>query len=132
MPKIPIAEIKVGNRNRFDIGNIQELAEDIQRYGLLHPPVVTAEKELVAGYRRLKAVELLGWTEASVTMVEPQQSLVQFDMQLAENIQRKDLNPLEISEAILERKHRFEQVYGEIKQGGDHIREIEEKSKVRT
>ena len=129
MPKIPIAEIKIGFRTRTEVGNIQELAEDIHQHGLLHPLVVTAEKELVAGYRRLKAVEQLGWTTVPVTIVEPQQSLAQFDMQLAENIQRKELNPLEISEAILERKHRFEQVYGEIERGGDHCSE-EYKSKV--
>ena len=128
MPNVPIIEIKVSFRTRFDVGNIAELAEDIQRHGLLHPLVVTPENELVAGYRRLKAVELLGWKEVSVTIVTPAQSLAQFDMQLSENMKRKELNILELSEAILERKHRFEQVCGKIQNGGDHCSEEYQKS----
>ncbi|MDI6782823.1 MAG: ParB N-terminal domain-containing protein [bacterium] len=130
MPKIPITEIKVSFRARTDIGNISELAEDIKQHGLLHPLVVTPEKELVAGYRRLKAAESLGWKEVPVTSVEPKQSLDQFDIQLSENMNRKELNPLELSDAILERKHRFEQVYGKIERGGDHCSAQYQESKV--
>jgi hypothetical protein len=71
MLKVSITEIKVGYRARFDIGNISELAEDINQHGMLHPLVVTPEYELIAGYRRLKAVELLGWQEIPVTIQVP-------------------------------------------------------------
>ncbi|MCX7919912.1 MAG: hypothetical protein N3A72_09985 [bacterium] len=43
MPNLSISQINVGNRIRFEVGNIEELAEDIRQYGLLHPLVVTAE-----------------------------------------------------------------------------------------
>jgi hypothetical protein len=144
--KLAISEIKVGFRARFDIGNIAELVEDIKTHGLLHPVVITPDYELIAGYRRLKAAESLGWLEIPITIQVPSTkyevpstnnssfvlssvlSLVQYDMQLSENMNRKELNPLELSEAILERKHRFEQVYGKIQNGGDHTSEEYQKS----
>ncbi|MCX7920382.1 MAG: ParB/RepB/Spo0J family partition protein [bacterium] len=139
MTKVSISSIIVTSRVRTDLGNIIELAEDIKLHGLLHPVVINTQNELIAGYRRLKAVELLGWTEIPVSIqgtstndeilntgiesqLESQSAmflLSKLDMQLAENIKRKDLNPMEIAEAILERKHRFEQRYGPIQQGGD-------------
>ena len=120
MSKLPIAEIIIPTRVRSDLGNISALAEDIKIHGLLHPVVVNSQQELVAGYRRLQAAVSLGWTEIPVTIISTESSLAQFDMYLAENMKRKDLNPLEISEAILERKHRFEQVHGRIENGGYH------------
>ncbi|MCX7919282.1 MAG: ParB N-terminal domain-containing protein [bacterium] len=173
MQNVSIASIKIGFRARFDFGNITELAEDIKHHGLLHPIVVTSDYALIAGFRRLKAAELLGWQEIpaivqiqsskeeiagnetkftipnsnnkiesslnyTLTKLEinsqDKQSAIsklkQFDMQLSENMQRKDLTPLELCEAILERKHRFEQVYGKIKHGGDHMSEEYQKSKL--
>jgi ParB family transcriptional regulator, chromosome partitioning protein len=120
MPNIFISNIIIPSRIRADLGNLTELTEDIKLHGLLHPIVVNSQHELVAGYRRLQAVVSLGWTEIPVTLIDTLSSLSQFDLQLAENMKRKDLNPLEISEAILERKHRFEQVHGSISKGGDH------------
>jgi hypothetical protein len=120
MSKLPIAEIIVRPRVRSDLGNISEFAEDIKNRGMLHPVIVNQNRELVAGYRRLQVAVSLGWTEIPVTIIPTEPSLAQFDMQLAENMKRKNLNPLEISEAILERKHRFEQVHGKIENGGYH------------
>lgn len=34
---------------RFDLGNVQELADNIRQYGLLHPIVVNEQFELIAG-----------------------------------------------------------------------------------
>ena len=95
---------------------------------MIYPVLVNHQMELIAGYRRLKAAELLGWTEVPVIImaIKPDtetpgsaDSLTEYDLHLSENIQRQALTPLEISDAIVERKHRFEQVYGPIKNGGD-------------
>jgi ParB family transcriptional regulator, chromosome partitioning protein len=129
MTKIALKEIKVGFRTRFDNGNIAELTEDIKLHGLLHPIIVSPDNELIAGFRRLKAIESLGWNEIPISIIDSKQSLDQFDIQISENMQRKDLNPLEISDAILERKHRFEQIYGKIQNGGDHCSEEYQKSR---
>ena len=64
--KLRISEIKIGQRFRKDLGDIDSLAESIKEIGLLHPPVVNERNELVAGYRRLEACKLLGWREIPV------------------------------------------------------------------
>ncbi|MDI6784475.1 MAG: ParB/RepB/Spo0J family partition protein, partial [bacterium] len=115
--KLPISEIRILNHIRYDTGLIQALAENIAEFGLLHPLVVNEHYELIAGFRRLKAVELLGWTEVPVTIISPTNELKKLDTSLHENFRRKDLNPLEVCEAILERKHRWEKLYGPIKPG---------------
>lgn len=61
-----VADIKVGNRVRADLGDIEELAESIKAHGLLHPPTVDPTDTLSAGRRRLEAVKLLGWDTVEV------------------------------------------------------------------
>ena len=53
---IDISKIKVAERIRKDFGNIKELADDIKENGLINPPVVTPDFELIAGERRLRAL----------------------------------------------------------------------------
>ena len=114
---LPISSIRVNTPIRYDFGTIQSLAENIAEFGMLHPIVINEQYELIAGFRRLKAVELLGWTEVPVTIISPANELKKFDTSLHENYRRKDLNPLEFCDAILERKHRWEKLYGPIKPG---------------
>lgn len=148
---VSISTIKIPEQQkRLNPGNLTEtggLAENIKKYGMLHPILVTEESTksqvpstnnsslllphssfcyvLIAGYRRLKAAESLGWTEVPVTIIaanpEPDttNTLAEYDLHLSENIKRKGLTPIELSEVVLERKYRFEQIYGPIKNGGD-------------
>ena len=64
-----IDSIKIGKRFRKDLGDIDSLAESINRYGLFHPIVITPEGQLMAGYRRLKACKRLGWSTIAVTVI---------------------------------------------------------------
>lgn len=61
--KIPIDKITIRSRFRKDLGNLQLLAKSISSYSLLNPITVRREKDgvftLLAGFRRLKAHELL-------------------------------------------------------------------------
>jgi hypothetical protein len=147
---VPISQIQVATPNRYDLGNIKSLADNIAEFGMLHPILVVEAStkdqvpstsiespisnlpaealakagpkseivfSLVAGYRRLKAAELLGWTEVAVSIISPTDDLKQFDTSLHENFRRKDLNPLEICDLILERKHRWEKLYGPVRKG---------------
>jgi N6-adenosine-specific RNA methylase IME4 len=66
LPKLPVDEIQVVQRNRKDMGDIDSLATSIADVGLLQPVVVTPAKQLIAGARRLLAVKRLGWTEVPV------------------------------------------------------------------
>ena len=67
---LPIDEIDIGQRYRKDLGDLKVLAESIESVGLLHPVVVTPDQRLIAGQRRLRACESLGWTEVPVTVID--------------------------------------------------------------
>jgi len=66
---IPIDSIKVGNRFRRDLGDINTLVNSIQEVGLLQPVVVSEDYELIAGQRRIEACKQLGWTEIPIHLV---------------------------------------------------------------
>lgn len=64
-----ISDIKVGERHRRDLGDIEALAHSIAAIGLLHPITIEANGNLLTGVRRLAACKLLGWTNVSVRVV---------------------------------------------------------------
>ena len=66
---LPVCEIKVGPRFRKDAGDLSSLKQSIQEVGLLHPIIVDSENHLLAGLRRLKAVEMLGWKTVEVHII---------------------------------------------------------------
>ena len=93
MTTILINEIKVGNRIRKDMGDLKTLANSIADIGLLHPIVITPDKRLIAGERRLAAFKHLGRTEIPATVVTLDKIV---RGEYAENGHRKDFVPSEI------------------------------------
>lgn len=98
-------------RKSFSTAELEELAASIEEIGLIHPPVVreigSNEFELVAGERRLRALKLLGRKRAQVVvskMDEPNSA----HSALIENIQRVDLNAMEVAYALRELMKRFQ------------------------
>ena len=92
-----ISEIQIGERHRRDLGDIPALARSIATVGLLHPIVVTTDGQLIAGRRRLAALELLGRDEAPVRVIDIGHNTPS-DIargELAENEARKDFDHLE-------------------------------------
>jgi ParB family chromosome partitioning protein len=85
-------------RTRFDPTELDELAQSIREHGVLQPVLVSQQADgsfqLIAGERRWRAVQLAGLptVPALVKEVTPLASL---ELALVENIQRRDLNPLE-------------------------------------
>ena len=67
---IPIASIKIGERHREDMGNIDALAGSIVAVGLLQPIAVTPDKELISGQRRIEAYKRLGLAEIPARVIE--------------------------------------------------------------
>jgi N6-adenosine-specific RNA methylase IME4 len=67
---LPVKSIKIGERFRKDLGDIEALKTSIARSGLLHPIVVNLEDRLIAGRRRLEACEQLGWSTVPVRRVD--------------------------------------------------------------
>ena len=56
LKELKIADIKVGQRHRMDMGDLTTLADSIRQEGLLQPIGVTNRLELVFGERRIRAV----------------------------------------------------------------------------
>ena len=96
---LDLADIDIGERDRTDLGDITELAASIDEVGLLHPVVVTRDRKLVAGGRRLAAVRELGWLEVPVTYVSVDKVADVLRAEMDENTCRKPLTPYEASRA---------------------------------
>ena len=103
--EIPIAKIDpnpVQPRSTFDSESLRELAASIRSDGVLQPVLVTRAGErytLVVGERRLKACRLAGLPTipAIIREIDPDKLL---EVTLVENIQREDLNPIEVAMAL--------------------------------
>ncbi|MDR0441975.1 MAG: ParB N-terminal domain-containing protein [Treponema sp.] len=97
--KISIESIIVKNRIRKDMGDIADLAESLKKYGQISPIAINKKNELIAGGRRLEAAKLLGWESIEVTVVDVHGKLEQLEMEMEENIQRREFNPAELADA---------------------------------
>jgi len=94
---------------------LAELAESIRQHGVLQPLLVSRIEseagaptyQVIAGGRRLEAARLAGLTHVPVVVKEttPREGL---ELALVENLQRKDLNPLEEAQAYRRLVDEFE------------------------
>ena len=101
-----VSSIRVGNRHRKDMGDLQALAASIGRGGLLQPITITPDGLLVCGARRLEAVRQLGWRTVNVWVRSAiSDRLAHLLAEQDDNVLHKELTPLEA-----------EALYREIKQ----------------
>jgi N6-adenosine-specific RNA methylase IME4 len=91
---LPLEQVFIGERHRRDMGDIGGLAASMSELGLLHPVVVRPDGTLIAGERRLRAAQELGWAEVPVTVVNLDAVI---RGEFAENAVRKDFT---LSEAV--------------------------------
>ena len=89
---MPIEKNSAGDRIRRDLGDIAALAESMAEMGLLHPVVINTNSRLIAGLRRIRAAQELGWTEIPVNIVDLD-AIVRGEF--VENACRKDFTPSE-------------------------------------
>ncbi len=107
IPKIPLKDIKVSPyqpRHNFCKESLQELAASILEVGLLQPLVLRPSPcgegyEIIAGERRFRACHLAG-LETAPAYINERSDVHSAQAALIENVQRKDLNPLEIAQAL--------------------------------
>ncbi len=88
-------------RHDFDAGAMAELADSIREHGILQPLVVTRQGnvyELIAGERRLRAAKIAGLATVPVIIREADEQN-KAELALIENIQRENLNPIELAKA---------------------------------
>lgn len=116
--KVKVRDIKIKDeRFREDYGEIEELAVSIQRYGLFHPIVVDSEMNLVAGERRLKAHMKLGLEEIEVRQLQEISELERREIEIEENLRRKDFTWQEEVKAMLEVDRIKRELYGSAVKG---------------
>ena len=103
LQEIAIEQIQINPfqpRKNFDATALQELRDSIKLHGIIQPLTVRqlapSMYQLIAGERRLQAAKMLGLTyiPAYIRTADDQQML---EIALVENIQRENLNPIEIA-----------------------------------
>lgn len=105
--EIDIAKIVVNPyqpRRHFAAAELEELAQSIKSVGIIHPPLVrpcenSDQYELISGERRFRASQLAGLTRIPV-FIRQSSHAISAQAALIENIQRVDLNPIEIAKAL--------------------------------
>jgi len=96
-------------RTVFQPDRLRELAQSIEANGIIQPLIVRQNGdryELIAGERRWRASRMAGLTEVPVVVQNTANDHL-LEVSLIENIQREDLNPIEIAQAFdkLHREH---------------------------
>ena len=89
-------------RKIFDEEELEELANSIKEYGVIQPIIVTKKEDyyqIVAGERRWRAAKKAGISETPA-IVRNYDEKQNSEIALIENIQRKDLNPIEKARGI--------------------------------
>ena len=105
---IDIEKVVVKDRIRKDFGDIKELADDIRQNGLINPPVVNRDYELLAGERRLRACKSLGWSQIEVRMMDTRDAEHELNVEISENENRKEFSKSERAD-YMKRLLRIEQ-----------------------
>lgn len=104
-------------RRTFEESALQELADSIQRLGVLQPIIVTPAKDgrykIIAGERRWRASKIAGLQKIPA-IVRTMEELELLEVALVENIQRVDLSPLEQAVSINRLHELFNQSYDTI------------------
>jgi len=103
---------------RTDINETElaELASSIEASGLLQPVVVrprNGKYELIAGERRWRAVQRLGWTKIPAVIKEADDQAL-LTLALIENLQRDNLSPIDEAAGYLRLSEEFQLAHAEI------------------
>jgi ParB family chromosome partitioning protein len=103
MRQIPVIQIRpnpLQPRKEFHPAELAELEASIRANGLLQPVTVRPAGtgfELIAGERRFRAMQRIGWTEVPAIIRDIDDKAL-LTLALVENLQRADLNPIEEAE----------------------------------
>ncbi len=100
---IPISQISANKRqprNEFEENLLEELAQSIRSYGIIQPltvrEIAPGQYQIISGERRYRAALMAGLTEVPCYLRKANDGDL-LELALVENIQREDLNPIEIA-----------------------------------
>src|SRR5689334_20163315 len=103
-------------RTHINETELAELASSIEASGLLQPVVVrprNGKYELIAGERRWRAVQRLGWPKIPAVIREADDQAL-LTLALIENLQRDDLSPIDEAAGYLRLSEEFQLAHAEI------------------
>jgi ParB family chromosome partitioning protein len=98
--QIPVEQITVNPRQprkEFGHSSLEDLINSIKEHGIIQPLIVTKKAggyELIAGERRLRAAKMLEFATVPAVVREASEN-EKLELAIIENVQRKDLNPIE-------------------------------------
>ncbi len=109
---VEVAKIVSGKNIRNERDNeILELAESIERQGLINPIAVKAlddgRYEIIAGHRRFEAVKRLGYPHIECNILDDMTEKETILAQMAENCQRRQMSAAELVDVFEDMKKRF-------------------------
>lgn len=120
---LPIGLLRAGRfqpRKLFDEESLKELARSIQATGVLQPLLVRLVEEggesiyeIVAGERRFRAAQKAGLTSVPV-LIRPTTDKEALQIGLIENLQRKELNPIEEARGFQNLTEQFDYSHSEV------------------
>ena len=103
LPLAVLTESKTNPRHLFEEDALKELPESIRSQGVLSPllvrPLTERSFEIVAGARRYRAAQLAGAETVPVRIVNLSDAAA-LEAQLIENLQRRDVHPLEEAQGL--------------------------------
>lgn len=103
LPLVAIAPDPNQPRKEFEVPALQELADSIKKHGVLQPIMVQPDADgfqLVFGERRMRAARMAGLTTIPAIISQPLTEDQALEIQVLENLHRKNINPMEESDAF--------------------------------
>jgi len=97
--ELSVGDIIEEKRIRQNLGDLSELMKSMRQHGLINPILVDEKNRLIAGGRRLEAARRMGWSTIEVTIIPRPSEAAALEMEIDENIHRKNLTPDELADA---------------------------------
>lgn len=124
---IPVGKIEsnpLQPRNIFNESELSDLANSIKENGILQPIIVTplkqpkgiVEYQIVAGERRWRAAKLAQLSEVPAIVRDITKDYENLELAILENVQRKDLNPIELALSYKKLADYFDMTHNDIAQ----------------
>lgn len=126
---LPVAQMPleaiVVNRNGYgEMSDLDGLTASIRTHGMLEPLIITPERRLLAGRRRLEAARRAGLAMVPVRVFEIADERTAIEIGLVENVERADLDPLTRAKAyreLMELGASVEEIARLVGQGAGHV-----------
>jgi len=109
---ISLEQVIEGTRFRTDYGELGDLVDSILRFGLIQPIVIDQDNNLVAGGRRYRASKIAGLVYVPYHRFADCDELALREIELEENIRRKDMTWHEQSRLVAEIHRLKQEKYG--------------------